>query len=648
MKRHLETLPIVDTDDEIAMALEGCSVPALIASVVQLTGDPSILRGPIRPRAFIPNEFQGQMTEEERATLRSIALRAIINYRDAGCLPLPPPNRETVRELMNWIACEPVSDDYAAMFEEELDLPGDDPRRIRLPAAPNGISVLVVGCGMSGLLAGIRLKQAGIPFEIVEKNDDVGGTWYENTYPGCRVDVANHYYCYSFEPNHGFSELYSQQPELQRYFKELMRQHGIDEHVRWRTEVERAEWDDEHSEWRISVRHADGSEEKLVASAVIAAVGQLNRPAVPDISNLDRFGGPVFHSARWEHGVDLHGKRVGLIGAGASGFQIGPAIVDDVAELVVFQRSAQWMAPNPGYHMEVSPGNQWAMRHLPGYARWYRFLLLWQSSDKALDVARVNPEWGDLPQSVNSVSAQRREILVRWIEEQVGDDPELLAKVVPDYPPMGKRMLQDDGSWLRCLRREHVTLERRPIIDVEHDAVIVDGARYELDVIILATGFRANEFLFPMEIVGRSGLTLTETWAERPAAFLGITVPDFPNFFLLYGPGTNLAHAGSIMFHSECQMRYIGGCLAVLAQQGGGTIEPTSAAFRRYVDRYRTEMSTLVWSHPSVKHSWYKAADGHVYVLSPWRLVDYWKMTAEPRPEDHVMRGVSHDQATHR
>ncbi len=192
MRRHLETLPIVETDDEIATALEGCSVPALIASVVQLTGDSSVLRGPIRPRAFIPNEFQGQMTQEEQATLRAVALRAIVNYRDSGCIPPPPPGREQVRELMDWIACEPVPDDYATMFEEELDLSGVDPRRLRLPAAPDGITVLVIGCGMSGLLAAIRLKQAGIPFEIVEKNDDVGGTWLENTYPGCRVDVANH------------------------------------------------------------------------------------------------------------------------------------------------------------------------------------------------------------------------------------------------------------------------------------------------------------------------------------------------------------------------------------------------------------------------------------------------------------------------
>jgi 4-hydroxyacetophenone monooxygenase len=567
-----------------------------------------------------------------------MALKAIIDYRDAGCVAPTPPVHKIVREIMDWIACEPVPDNYAAMFEEELDLPGEDPRRIRLTAGPKGISVIVIGCGMSGLLAGIRLKQAGIPFEIVEKNDDVGGTWYENTYPGCRVDVGNHYYCYSFEPNHGFSELYSQQPELHRYFRDLMRQHAIEEHVLWRTEVERAAWDDESMVWRVILRHADGPTEERVASAVIAAVGQLNRPAIPEIPNLDRFAGPAFHAARWDHGVDLRNKRVALIGAGASGFQIGPAIVDEVDRLVVFQRSAQWMAPNPGYHDSVHPGNQWAMRHLPGYARWYRFLLLWQATDKTLDVVRLDPEWPDLPRSANAISAQRRELLVRWIEDQIGDNAELLAKVVPNYPPMGKRMLQDNGSWLRCLRREHVTLERRPIIDVEPDAIVVDGARYEIDVIVLATGFRANDFLFPMEIVGRSGRTLAETWAGRPAAFFGISMPDFPNLFLLYGPGTNLAHAGSIIFHSECQMRYVGGCLSVLADQGGGAIEPTSEAFERYVERYHAELATLVWSHPSVEHSWYKADDGRVYVLSPWRLVDYWMMTAEPRPEDHQVR----------
>ena len=637
--RPADSEPIVEDDESIAAALDETSVLALVAAVVHMTGDRAILRGATRPRRVLANEFDGGLDERAQAALRRRALPAVLAFRDRGSVQPPPLPDHVVRELMDWLVGRHVTDDYAELFTEEMDLVGADPRRIRIEGDASALSVVVIGCGMSGLLAGVRLKQAGIPFEIVEKNGDVGGTWFENTYPSCRVDVGNHYYCYSFEPNHGFSHFFSEQRELHAYCHGVMRRHGIDQHVRWRTEVEKAEWDERAQRWQVTLRDQQGQRESRTVTAVISAVGQLNRPLLPDLPNLERFAGPVFHSARWDHSVELRGKRVGLIGAGASGFQIAPAIAGDVERLVVFQRSAQWMFPNPRYHDRVPPGDQWAMRHLPGYARWYRFLLLWQATDKMLDVARVDPTWPDLPLSTNSASARFREMAIRWIQSQVGDDPELLAKVVPDYPPLGKRILQDNGSWLACLQRDNVELVRDQIVDTEERAVLAGSERYELDVLILATGFRANDLLFPMEVVGRDGVSLHEWWAGRPAAYLGISVPRFPNLYILFGPGTNLAHAGSVIFQTECQMRYIGGCLALLARQGGGSIEPTEEAFDDYLERWQAELEAMVWSHPAVKHSWYKAPDGHVYVLSPWRLVDYWKMTAAPLPECHHVRG---------
>ena len=224
--RHIRTEPITDDDDTIAAALESTSVSALIASVVLITGDSSYLRGPIRPRQFIQNEFQGKLSEDEKSQLRRDALKAICAWRDAGCPPPGPMSNADFRATMDWIACEHIPDDYAAMFADEMDLGGVNPRAIpiqRKPASPQDFSVLIIGCGESGLLAGIRLKEAGIPFQILEKNADVGGTWLENTYPGCRVDVASHYYSYSFERNDFFSEYYTQQPELYRYFSATVR-----------------------------------------------------------------------------------------------------------------------------------------------------------------------------------------------------------------------------------------------------------------------------------------------------------------------------------------------------------------------------------------------------------------------------------------
>ncbi len=279
------------------------------------------------------------------------------------------------------------------------------------------------------------------------------------------------------------------------------------------------------------MRDKAGTESEIRARAVITAVGQLNRPALPDIEGADSFAGPAFHSAAWDHSVDLTGKRVALIGAGgASGFQIAPAIADRVEHLTVFQRTAQWMfPPNPMYHDSVPDGVRWAMNHLPYYNRWYRFLILWPGADKGLEAARSDPNYthpDDPNYAVSEMNAMARLMFTDWITTQVGDDQELLSKVVPDYPATGKRTLQDNGTWLTTLRRDDVELVRTPPIEriTPHAVVTADGVSHEVDVIVYATGFRATEVLYPMTITGRDGVDLRapggvsgrrRTWASR-------------------------------------------------------------------------------------------------------------------------------------
>ena len=296
------------------------------------------------------------------------------------------------------------------------------------------------------------------------------------------------------------------------------------------------------------------------------------------------------------------------------------------------------MFPNPNYHAAVGPGVRWALRHLPFYGRWYRFLLFWPGCDKGLAAARVDPDYPDQQRAVSELNEITRVMFTQWITSQVGDDAELLAKVVPDYPATGKRTLQDDGSWLRTLKRDNVELVRTGIARIEPDAVVTDdGARYGADIIVYATGFQANRMLWPMDIVGRDGVALRDRWGERPFAYLGITVPGYPNLFCMYGPGTNLAHGGSLIFHSECQIRYITQCLDLLISSGRRRLEPRVEKAREWHERSQEEMRKLVWSQPSVKHSFYKNAYGEVHILSPWRLVDYWAWTREPDPDDFVL-----------
>lgn len=630
--------PFTTSDAEIAEALLDVSIPTLLLTLVHMSGDPELIRGALRPAGVFLNEVQGYMSEQDKAAVRELALPVIADYRDRGCPEPDPVGPELLKEMMEFLVCEPVPDEYVPMVLEEMELDGRDDRATDAPRADAAdFPVLVIGCGESGLLAGIRLKEAGIPFTIIERNAGVGGTWWQNSYPGARVDVGNHFYCYSFEPSDHWTRFFAEQPELQSYFQRVMESRDITEHVRFRTEVIAAAWDEASNTWGVTVRDHSGAQETLTARAVISAVGQLNRPYTPQLAGQDDFAGPQFHSAEWDHDVDLTGKRVAMVGAGASGFQIAPAIAEKVAQLNIFQRTAQWMFPNPNYHAEVGAGVQWALRHLPFYGRWYRFLLFWPGCDKGLAAAKVDPDFPDQQRAVSELNDLTRLMFTEWITSQIGDDAALAAKVIPDYPATGKRTLQDNGSWLQTLTRDNVELVRTPIEHLESGGIVAaDGTRYPADVIVYATGFHANRMLWPMAITGRDGRVLGEQWGERPTAYLGITVPGFPNFFCMYGPGTNLASGGSLIFHSECQMRYIAQCLDLLIDERHATMEPKPERLADWVARSQAEMRTMVWAHPAIRHSFYKNADGDVYTLSPWRLVDYWTWTRTPDPADFV------------
>ncbi|WP_078290780.1 NAD(P)/FAD-dependent oxidoreductase [Mycobacterium sp. D16R24] len=638
MRNRYAGQPFFTSTQEIVAALEDVSIPTLLLSLVHITGDPRYIREFKQAATFL-NEVQGFMSEEDKARARQVALAVLVDYRDRGCPEPAPLDIDVVREMMNWTACEEVPEHYRPLVLEELDLEGVDPRR----ATPldsgqtDSLPVVVIGCGESGILAGIRLVQANIPFTIVEKNAGPGGTWWENTYPGARVDVANHFYCYSFEPTDRWSHYFAQQPELRDYFQEVVDRRGLGEHVRWESEVESASWDERHGHWSIRVRTKEGAIQELAARAVISAVGQLNRPSIPHFDGAGTFAGPAFHSARWDGSVDLAGKRVALIGAGASGFQIAPAIAETVEHLSVFQRTPQWMFPNVMYHDRVEAGVRWAMRYLPFYGRWYRFLLMWPGADKGLDAAEIDPDYPDQDYAVSGINAAARMMFTDWITRQVEGDAQLLAQVLPDYPATGKRTLQDNGSWLRTLRRGNVALVRTPIDRIEPDGVVtVDGAVHPADVIVYATGFRATEVLWPMRITGRGGVELRSMWGERPYAHRGITVPGFPNFFILYGPGTHLAHGGSLIFQSELQMRYITQCLEHLATDSTLAMEPKPRAAAEWHRRTQEQIKKMVWSHPAVKHSYFKNADGEIHTVSPWRLPEYWHAIRRPDWSEYV------------
>jgi len=530
--------------------------------------------------------------------------------------------------------------DYIAADLRLTDVDQNGPVLASTAEQRAGFPVVVIGCGESGLLAGIKLKQAGIPFTIIDKQSGVGGTWLANRYPGCRVDITSQYYTYSFETTDHWDHHYATQPEILQYLNDVMARYEIADHVRFDTEVTGAAWDQASATWQVQIRNAAGVCETLTARGLICAVGQFSNPVIPDIKGAKGFDGPSFHTADWDETVDLAGKRVAVIGAGASGFQLVPAIADTTAHVDVYQRTAQWMAPNVNYHAPVGSGAQWATRHLPFYARWLRFVSWWPIADALNEQITIDPDWDNGGLSVSAGNHTIREIFVAWMQAFTTDE-ELLEKVTPTYPPMGKRTLQDDGTWLTTLQRDDVELITDGIAEITADGVTdVNGVHRPADVLLWATGFDVNHQLGPIDVRGVDGIGLNEAWGDAAYAYLGITVTDFPNFYCVFGPGTNAVNGASLMYNSECQMRYVLGCIDMVLTSGAASATPKAEVCTDYDRRSQERLKTMVYSHPAVTSSYYKNSAGELPTLFAWRIVDYWKWTHRPNPDDYELKAL--------
>ncbi|MDT5095520.1 MAG: 4-hydroxyacetophenone monooxygenase [Mycobacterium sp.] len=636
--RRLIGLPFDASDDTIRDAMADASVPALLMSMVHMTGDIGILDELPKPFQLIALDLQGAMSEPDKEAVRARAFDVVRNYRDRGCpAPFVPDARQLLR-MLDVVATGQVTEEFLDYIAADLRISDADENGPTLRSTPEqraAFPVVVIGCGESGLLAGIKLQQAGIPFTIIEKQSGVGGTWLANRYPGLRVDVANNYYAYSFEPIDHWSHYYSEQPEILQYLNDVCDRHGIAGHVRFDTEVVSATWHDDSASWAVETRHADGATETLTARGLICAVGQFSNSSTPDIKGAKDFERPAFHTSKWDDSVDLTGKRVAVIGAGATGFQLVPSIADITEHVDVYQRTAQWMTPNLSYHEPVSAGAQWAVRHLPYYGRWLRFVQWWPFVDGAADLVVVDPGWDDGGLSCGQANHAIREMLVAWIRALTNDE-EVLEKVIPKYPPFGKRMLQDNGTWLRTVQRDDVELINDRIAEITADGVTTaDGVHRPADVLIWATGFDVNHQLGPINVIGRNGQALNDAWGDAAYAYLGITVPEFPNFYCLFGPGTNAVNGTSLIYSSECQMRYVLGCIDMVIADGFASADPKAEVCDDYHRRSREQLKKMVYTHPAVGESYYKNSAGDVPTLFAFRIADYWKWTNRPNPDDY-------------
>lgn len=456
----------------------------------------------------------------------------------------------------------------------------------------------------------IRLRQAGIEdFILLEKADEVGGCWRDNTYPGAACDVPSHLYSFSFERKTDWSRRYASQAEILAYLRHCADAYGLRSHLHFHTEVTGAEFDEAAGVWRIQVAGAG----TLEARVLVSACGQLNRPAYPKLRGLERFGGTQFHSARWDHGAPLEGKRVAVIGTGASAIQFVPQLVPRVRQLFLYQRSAPYVIPKPD--RAYTPAEQALFSRLPvsqALSRWWTY---WQHEARVL--AFVGPAWvrGYFERSF-------RRHLARSIP-----DPQLRKALTPADPIGCKRVLLAN-DYYPALTRPNVEVVTDGIREVTpHGVITVDGKEREVDALIFGTGFQATEFLAPMRITGLGGRELNAAWREGAEAYLGITVSGFPNLFLLYGPNTNLGHS-SIVFMLESQVRYVLACLRVLRERRLRFLDVRPDAQRRFNARLQRALERSVWAAGCT--SWYRTADGKNTNNWPGFTFHYHRQTRAP------------------
>ena len=620
-------------------ALEGADPATLLLSLVQLTGEQHWLEA-AKPHIRGPMNYQEFMPEELRGSVRDRLCEAMIERQRVGASADRAPDDRLLAEMMSVATGDEVASDYVAMMREDLMMDtlasrSLDWRKRPDPATLSATEVVIIGAGMSGLYAAIQLQQAGIPFLILEKNTAVGGTWYENVYPGCGVDTPNHFYSYAFEPNHDWSHFFAKRDELWTYFERVADKYELRQHIRLGTEVTEARYDEHEGLWRITAQDTRGNREDHSARVLVSAVGVLNRPKMPDIAGADSFAGPAFHTAQWDQSFDWRGKRVAMIGTGASGHQVGPTIAPDVERLMIFQRSPHWVVPNPNYHAGVSEGKKWALANVPFYLRWYRFQLFWAFADGLHAALKVDPDWPHQERSLNALNEKHRRFMERHMRAELKDRPDLLAKVIPDYPAYGKRILIDN-HWFRMLKRDNVDLITEPIEAIVPEGVKTrDGELWRADALVFATGFRASKMLFPMQVYGREGRELHAFWGDDDAkAHMGLTVPHFPNLFILTGPNTGLAHGGNQIFMTECGVRHMMLALRALYEGGHRSIECRPEVYEDYNRKVDAMHAGMVWTHKGMTN-WYRNRHGRVFAISPWRLVDYWRMTSRLDPAEY-------------
>jgi 4-hydroxyacetophenone monooxygenase len=549
------------------------------------------------------------------------------------------PSDDEITDLIRMAEARELSADDLFMRRQILSFPEWPFQRKSTGAnpAPKGYSVAIIGAGFSGIAMGVQLARLGIPFTVYERRSEIGGVWSINTYPDVRVDTLSASYEYSFEKKYPWTEYFARQSEVRTYLDYVARKHGVFEHIVFDADVTAARFDDGAKTWTLSVSVADEAPTTVVTNVVVAASGLFATPRELPVEGTADFSGQIVHTTEWNDSIDFAGKNVAIIGNGSTGVQLLSKVASEAASVTVYQRTPQWISPRAKYGEAISEELQWLFQAMPFYWNWNKYIAGFASND-IRELLIVDEQWIADGGDVNKRNDAMREMLVGYIRNQVNDREDLIEKLIPDYPPMTRRPVVDN-QWYASLTRDNVELVTTPIERLADSAVQTsDGTVRDADLIIAAVGFQTEKFLWPTEYIGEDGVSLENVWeAQGAQAHLGMTVPGFPNLFMLYGPTSQpVASGAGLPIWLETWCSYIAGLILEMLGKGYGSTAIRREAFDHYNEQLHKEASRLIYlsQTSATRKNYYVNKFGRLQTSAPWDGEEYFAMCVNPRIGD--------------
>jgi 4-hydroxyacetophenone monooxygenase len=631
------------SDEEIRDAVGYADPMVLRGLLYQMTGDEELAAVRIgNVDGGRKYAVRGIANSHDVDLINEKAVAFLKSYRELGAGAIEFGVPERLQRSLGFTAGVEIPDEDLDQWHEELGL---DPRARGLewtvtpePAVLENFSVIVIGAGMGGLNAAVQLKQAGITYQLIEKDPQVGGTWYENHYPGARLDTDSRSYTHLYGAYFGYAARFNEWSENERYFNWVADAFDLREDIVFNTEVISLVWDDESSVWVVTTEGPQGRQVSRV-NAVISAVGILNRPNLPEIEGASDFNGLSWHTARWPEGFDLKGKKLAVIGSACTAYQMVPELALEAEHLYMFQRTPQWQFPVDNYRSEFPPQVTWLDRNFPYYVNFNRFRVCSQTVYALGATLDIDPDFKD-PYSPSAVIKEKRDECIAFLARKFEGRPDLLEKMIPAHPPYSARPVVVDEEYgvADALMRDNVTLISDAIERINETGIESGGEQYDVDVIVYATGFKPNENLWPMEIHGRGGQRMEELWARTgPQAYLGAMVPGFPNFWMIFGPNT--AGGLPIAASEELVTRYTLECLERLIQDGGmGSIEVTEELYRTYNEETDRRNETKVWSDPRATSGYYYLREFGRSARCPYEGTELWHFLRHPNFDELIVK----------